>query len=336
MKNLLYIGNHLSQSGKTVTTVETLGKALSLEGYSVTIASRKNHKVMRLIDMLYHIVKYTTQIDYVLIDTYSTQNFYYAYLCSQLCRLLKLKYIPILHGGNLKIRLKNNPKLSRQLFYNAHKSIAPTMFAKSTFEHFGYTNVVCIPNSIELRNYPFKERKFDEVKLLWVRSFSKIYNCELAVKILKALQEEGIRASLCMVGPDSDGSLGDVKALAQKLQVAVTFTGKLSKADWIALSNDYTIFINTTNFDNMPVSVIEAMALGLPVISTNVGGMPYLIAHEKDGILVPPGSVVDFVDAIKLITSDSVLYERIVRNARLKVEHYDWSLIKLQWAKLLK
>jgi len=169
-----------------------------------------------------------------------------------------------------------------------------------------------------------------------VRSFSKIYNCELAVKILKALQEEEIPATLCMVGPDSDGSLADVKALAKKLEVNVTFTGKLSKADWIALSNDYTIFINTTNFDNMPVSVIEAMALGLPVISTNVGGIPYLIEHNQEGILVPPDSVTEFVAAIKQVASDSDLYERIITYARKKVEAYDWNLVKLQWKELLK
>ena len=55
----------------------------------------------------------------------------------------------------------------------------------------------------------------------------------------------------------------------------ITITGILRKAEWIELSKDYDVFINTTNVDNMPVSVIEAMALGMPIVSTNVGGIPF-------------------------------------------------------------
>jgi len=79
-----------------------------------------------------------------------------------------------------------------------------------------------------------------------------------------------------MVGPDKDSSLGEAKDLAKQLGVAesVTFTGVLPKAQWHQLSEKFDIFINTTNIDNMPVSIIEAMALGLPIVSTNAGGLP--------------------------------------------------------------
>src|SRR5690606_13913603 len=156
-----------------------------------------------------------------------------------------------------------------------------------------------IPNSLELELYAFEEKDFEEVKLLWVRAFANIYNPQLAVHVLKALQDQGLSASLCMVGPDADGSMEAVKQLAKDFNVPVRFTGKLPKKEWLALAKGYNLFINTTNFDNMPVSVIEAMALGLPVVSTNVGGLPYLIDHEKDGLLVEPDSVDGFVGAIK-------------------------------------
>ena len=104
MKNLLYIGNKLSKTGKTETTILTLSDALRSEGYTVYAVSNKKNKLWRLLDMLLAILKCSKKVDCVLIDTYSTSNFYYAYLCSQFCRLLKLKYIPILHGGNLPKR----------------------------------------------------------------------------------------------------------------------------------------------------------------------------------------------------------------------------------------
>lgn len=335
MKNLLYIGNKLSQKGKTVTTIETLSAALQAEGFQVKSVSKKTNKGLRLLEMLFSILKYAKKTDYVLIDTYSTQNFYYAYLCSQLCRLLNLKYIPILHGGNLPNRLKNNPKLSAAIFKNAWINIAPSGYIKSHFEAYGFTNIKIIPNAINIKNYEFQERNFEEIKLLWVRSFSRIYNPKLAVEVLHGLKVKGVEATLCMVGPDNDGSLEETKDYANHLNLDVTFTGKLSKKEWVALAKNETIFINTTNFDNMPVSIIEAMALGLPVISTNVGGLPFLIDDYKTGILVEPNNAEAFVSAIMQLKKNAVETKGFVINARLKVQGFDWTIVKKLWINTL-
>ncbi|WP_248723484.1 glycosyltransferase family 4 protein [Seonamhaeicola sp. ML3] len=335
MKNLLYIGNKLKLANKTVTTIDTLSDNFKQEGLNVITASSKKNIGIRLLDMLYHIYINRNTSNYVLIDTYSTLNFYYAYLCSQLCRILKIKYIPVLHGGQLPDRLKKSPKLSKAIFKNAHINVAPSKYLMFNFEQAGYKNLEYIPNSIELKNYTFKQRSIDKVKLLWVRSFSNIYNPSLAVQILKALNDEDIKAELCMVGPDNDGSLNEVKDLARVLDVDLKFTGKLSKEEWIELSKEYNIFINTTNVDNTPVSVIEAMALGLPVISTDVGGMPFLIKNGVDGLLVKPNSVEAFLFAIKTLTNTPSSIEAMTNNARRKVELFDWEVVKHQWFKIL-
>ena len=171
MKNLLYIGNHLSKTGKTETAIETLSKSLRLEGYEVFAFSNKTNKLVRLFDMLFAILKYSKKVDYVLIDTYSTSNFYYAFLCSQLCRIYNVKYIPILHGGNLPNRIKSNPKLSQAIFKNAFINISPSAYIQSEFVKQGFSNVMIIPNAIDLKSYVFKQREFKTLKLLWVRSF---------------------------------------------------------------------------------------------------------------------------------------------------------------------
>ncbi len=336
MTNLLYIGNKLSKKGKNVTSIETLGNLLEVEGFTIKTASSKSNKFLRLADMLYHVLKYKNETDFVLIDTYSTFNFYYALFVSQLCRFLRLKYIPVLRGGSLPERLKSHPKLSKFIFNSAFKNVIPSQYIKSSFMNLGYSNLICIPNSIEIKNYTFKHRNFDKCRLFWVRSFSEIYNPLLAIKILKALQDEFIEATLTMVGPDGDGMLEKARNLARVLEVEVTFTGKLSKREWIKQSEASNIFINTTNFDNMPVSVIEAMALGLPVISTNVGGMPFLIEDRQDGLLVEPDSVKAFTYAIKEIIYKPTFANTISLNARQKVEHYDWQDVKHQWIELLQ
>ena len=336
MKNVLYIGNKLESKTSNLSAIHILGSLLEKEGFHLCYASSKSNKALRLWDMVFTCIYTSRKTDVVLIDVYSTLNFYYAFIISQLCRILRLQYIPILHGGNLQSRLVSNPKLSALIFNNSKINVAPSEFIKSTFENFGFLNIISIPNSIEIHRYKFKNRPIEKINLLWVRSFSKLYNPQLAIKILKSLKDKGFDTELCMVGPDSDGSLALVKQLAKNLNVNVRFTGKLSKKEWLELAKDYNIFINTTNFDNMPVSVIEAMALGLPIVSTNVGGMSYLISNGNDGLLVEPNDEVKFVTAIKKLVDQPTETEQMVVNARKKVEQFDWEVIKHSWIKIIK
>lgn len=312
-----------------------LTQALEGEGFKVVCKSAFQNKIARLLDMFRGIIVFGYRMDNVLIDTYSTQNFYYAFLVSQVCRLLHISYIPILHGGNLPQRLEQNPKLSRMLFQSAKVLVSPSIYLKEAFAKHGFTNVVYIPNSLQLQNYSFTIRPMESIRLLWVRSFSDIYNPCLAVDILKELQDQGYETTLCMVGPDTDGALARVKSHAKALGVTVDTPGKLTKPEWRHLAKDYNVFINTTNFDNMPVSVIEAMALGLPIVSTNVGGMPFLIEDKVDGLLVPPNNSKMFVDAILKLKSQPEEMKEMVVNAREKVELYDWQVLKTQWSKVL-
>lgn len=335
MKNLLYVGNHLQNSQTNLSYSAVLGPLLEQSGYKVRYTSDKNSKALRLLDMLWTTFSTRKNIDLVLIDTYSTQNFYNAVLVGRLCEVLKLPYMPILHGGNLPNRLKNSPKLSKRLFDHADVNISPSLYLKENFVQAGFQKLVHIPNTISLEHYPLDKKDYDVPRLLWVRSFSEIYHPQLAVSVLYELRQRGFDASLCMVGPDTDGSLAEVKALAERLNVRVEFTGKLSKTDWINLSKDYNVFINTTNFDNMPVSVIEAMALGLPIVSTNVGGLPYLIDHAVDGLLVPPNDCKTMTDAICSLFDDPNQTEARVVNARKKVEGFDWERVKKLWTHVL-
>ncbi len=335
MKNILYIGNALSNSGKTITTIDILGENLK-EFCTVYTASKKTNKFLRLLDMVKLVLMKQFKADYVLIDTYSTTNFYYALIISQLCRILSLKYIPILHGGNLPKRLLANPKLCYLIFGNAYHLVAPSNYLKSIFESYYHIDVIHIPNTIDIKKYSFKLPGMKGVRLLWVRSFSLLYNPNLAIEVAGTLHEKGHKTDLCMVGPEVDGSLKRAEKLSEHLNVKTTFTGKLDKASWRRLSDNHNIFINTTNFDNTPVSVIEAMALGLPVVSTNVGGMPYLIEDGITGLLVPPNNSEAMTKAIEKLISNPALAAKISLNARKQVEAFDWDIVKHKWLKLLK
>jgi glycosyltransferase involved in cell wall biosynthesis len=207
---------------------------------------------------------------------------------------------------------------------------------KFHFEKAGISNVICIPNSINLADYTFKERSFFAPNILWVRAFAAIYNPKMAIDVLYLLQKKHPEATLTMVGPDKDGSLETTKKYANQLKLNVTFTGKLSKNEWIDLSKNHDIFINTTHFDNTPVSVLEAMALGLPVISTNVGGLPFLLTSQKNAYLVNDNDAKEMVAQIETIIHFPNQTHEIVTNAKSVVSNMDWEVVKNQWLNLLR
>lgn len=336
MKHLLYIGNKLSKHGYTETSIETLGSFFEMEGFTVYYASSKKNKLNRMLDMVFNTIKYAKKVDYVLIDTYSTYNFWYAFVISQLCRILKVRYISKLHGGNLPNRIKKSKFFSNMIFKNAHINVAPSNYLLNEFQMNGYSNLIYIPNTIELQNYIFTKREIKIPKLLWVRSFAKIYNPTMAIKVFSALKKNHPEASLCMVGPIKDESYDETVRLAQKMKVEVNFTGKLSKEDWIELSKEYTIFINTTHFDNTPISVIEAMAIGLPIVSTNVGGIPFLLHHQKNALLVDDNDIESMVLEIEKLLKTPKLVVLLTENALGTVKNFDWKIVKKQWFELLK
>lgn len=336
MKNsILYIGNKLAKTGNTVTTIETLGLLLENEGYTLYYASSKKNMVLRMFDMIFKTIQCRNKVDFVIIDTYNTLNFWYAFIISQLCRILKLKYIPILHGGDLPNRLRKDPKLSQMIFKNAYKNVAPSGYLLEVFSNKGYAEILFIPNTIEIDNYPFKIRHDKTPKLLWVRALTHIYNPEMAIKVFYEIKKSFPEAELCMVGPDKVNILPKLEALAKSLNLEVTFTGKMTKPEWVALSQNYNVFINTTHFDNTPVSVMEAMALGLPVVSTNVGGIPYLLENNKNALLVNDDDTEAMVLAIKQLTENIELKNKIVHNALELVEQFDWNKVKNKWHQIL-
>jgi len=334
-KTILYIGNDLKKSTRYTTTMDTLSYLLCDTGYIICKSSSKQNKVLRLLHMCIAVVHLRNKLDYVFIDTYSTFNFYYALFTSQLCRFFKLKYLPILHGGNLPYRLKKYPKFSSLVFKNSYMNIAPSGYLKYEFEQMGFKTQL-IPNIIPIADYTYKERKKIAPKLLYVRAFAEIYNPTLAIEVLKELKNTYPKAILCMIGPDKDGTLEDVKQLINKyhLNESVEITGVLAQKEWHKKSKAFDIFINTTNIDNTPVSVIEAMALGLPVVSTNVGGLPYLIQHNKDGVLVEKNNPSEMTTEICKILEENKYSLAI--NARKKVENFDWNIVQSKWMKILQ
>ena len=336
MNNILYIGNKLSGKDTNITYIEILGKYLESEHYNIIYASSKKNQILRLLDMNFKTLKNQLKINKVLIDTYSTNGFIFALIISQLCRLLHLQYIPILHGGNLPNRLVRNPKFCKLIFDNAQINVAPSFYLYYAFKAAGFQKIIHIPNAVAVENYNFDKKDITIPKLLWVRSFKEIYNPKMAVLVMAEIVKKYPNAQLCMVGPNQNNLYLECKNLAMDLGLNVNFTGKLTKKEWISLAKDYNIFINTTHLDNTPLSVIEAMALGLAIVSTNVGGIPNLITNQKNGLLVNDNDFLKMSQEVITLTTNKDKFEYLITNARKTVEKFDWEIVKKQWFDILQ
>jgi glycosyltransferase involved in cell wall biosynthesis len=115
----------------------------------------------------------------------------------------------------------------------------------------------------------------------------------------------------------------------------VAFQAGVPKQDVPRWLDRADLFLNTTNIDNTPVSVEEAMACGLCVISTNVGGVPYLVLDEKEALLVLPRDPDAMAGAVRRVLTEPGLAVRLSQAARQRAESMDWGRAVEEWERLL-
>jgi glycosyltransferase involved in cell wall biosynthesis len=195
-----------------------------------------------------------------------------------------------------------------------------------------------LPNPLDLSCYRFRLRERPLPRLVWLRAFHAVYNPTLAARMLARLVRYSADIHLIMAGPDKgDGSLQTLQRVTSELGLngCITFSDPIVKTavpEWLHKGD---IFINTTNVDNTPVSVLEAMACGLCVVSTSVGGIPYLLEQEEDALLVPPNDPEAMAGAVLRVLTEPGLAAHLSTNARRKVEQWDWSVVLPEWERLL-
>src|SRR5438552_6443405 len=99
-----------------------------------------------------------------------------------------------------------------------------------------------------------------------------------------------------------------------------------------ALYADAYIFLNASVVDNQPVSILEALSAGLPVVSTRAGDIPFMVRHGETGLLVPPSDPQALADAVAVLCRDPDRARHMARQARQDVAKHTWSAVRDAWA----
>jgi len=336
-RSVLLVGTFLSSTVGTRSVCEDLAVHLTRSGWSVFDTSDKPNRVARLADMMGTVWQRRRDYAVAHVDVYSGKAFAWAEMICWTLRRLGKPYVLTLHGGNLSAFAARWPRRVKALLNSAEAVTAPSTYLLN--QMMRYREDLCLyPNPLNLISYTFRQRNNMAPKLIWLRAFHQIYNPILAPQALAEILKSFPSAHLTMIGPDKgDGSLEQTRKKAWELGVAshITFVGSIPKSAVGAWLNKADIFLNTTNVDNTPVSVLEAMASGLCVISTRVGGISSLLNDENDALLVPPSDPEAMSFAIKRVLIDQRLATKLSVNGRRKVERFDWSIVLPKWEQLL-
>ncbi len=334
---VLLIGNFLSGANGSRSVGEDLAPRLSAAGWPVLTSSTKAARLPRLWDMLHTILKWRRSYAIAQVDVFSGLAFCWAEAACATLAWCQKPYVLTLHGGNLPNFARRHPQRVRRLLQSARAVTAPSRYLSEQMAPYRQ-GLRLLPNALVLDDYPFRLRHAVRPMLVWLRAFHEIYNPLLAVKVAQLLAPDFPRFRLAMIGPDKgDGSLQRVQSAIAKarLNERVLCVGQVPKHKVPRWLNESDIFLNTTNVDNAPVSVIEAMACGLCVVSTNVGGLPYLLVHEQEALLVRPDDAPAMAAAVRRLLTEPALADRLSRQARQAAESHDWNVVLPQWQALL-
>ncbi len=335
--DVLLVGNFLSAVGGSRGVCEELAIRLPAAGCNVFTTSSKKAQLPRLIDMLSTVWRQRHRYAVAHVDVFSGPAFFWAEAVCAALSFIGKPYILTLHGGSLPGFARRRPGRVRRLLRSAAVVTTPSRYLLESLA--GYReDLRFIPNGLDVNAYSLRRTTASGPRLLWLRAFHRVYNPALAVRMMPLVLLKHPGAHLTMIGHDKgDGSLQEAEHLAARLKVArcIDFCGAVPKRDVPKILSGANIFLNTTNVDNAPVSIVEAMACGLCVVTTNVGGIPYLVDDEQDGLLVPQDNPQTMAAAVLRILDDAELADRLSRNGRQKAEQFDWSPIIREWRSLL-
>ena len=191
-------------------------------------------------------------------------------------------------------------------------------------------NARAIFNHVELDNFHFRRRAPLRPRFLSNRNFDPIYNVPCVVRAFALIQKKFPEASLLVVG---DGVERDeIERLVRDLDLRnVEFKGLVEPEQMPELCDAADIYLNASNVDNMPLSILEAFAAGLPVVTTNAGGIPYIVTNEETGLLVEMNDHEAMASAAIRLLEGEELAAKIADRAHAECDKYKWSAVRADW-----
>jgi L-malate glycosyltransferase len=314
----------------TPTQGALIGELLSNDGVDVRVISRASTSAGRFFDIALRGLFEVACSETVLTNVYGGRAFIHESLAILYARLLRKRSVAVIRGGWLLDFVKRHPFWGRFILSLPDLNVTPHRFLFEGFGKLGIGVGQIIPNFIQLENYPFRKRDKAGPRFLYTRGTHEIYNPEMAVRAFGAIREKVTDATLTMAGA---GGQTEVKELVGSLGLSsiVRFVGIVPKREMPELIEQHDIYIQSNRVENMPVSILEMWAGGIPVVATDVGGTCHLVNSGNDGLLVASERPEALAEACLRLLREPQLVERLSCNGRQRVEEFSWKNVQFSW-----
>ncbi|MBE2258385.1 MAG: glycosyltransferase family 4 protein [Rhodobacteraceae bacterium] len=249
-----------------------------------------------------------------------------------IARLRKTPLIVNYRGGNAEPFFARAPRHVLRMLAAASLRVTPSTFLQRVFSAHGLTAVV-IPNIIDLSRFAAVPRRSfgDAPQLLVTRNLEPIYDIPTAIRAFAGIVPVFPAARLTVAG--SGPELLRLQALVAELglQEQVAFSGRIDNAAIPALYAAADCLVNASTVDNMPISILEAFASGVPVVSTAAGGIPDLVEQGVSGLLVPVGDHQAMTRELLRVLQDAQLAAGLRAAGLRQAQRYAWPQVRKQW-----
>lgn len=249
-----------------------------------------------------------------------------------LAKLFGKKTILNYRSGQLEEHYANWRKTLRPTLRLFDRIVAPSDYLVDIFDKFGF-KAKAVHCFIDSERFPFRERKPLRPFFLSNRLLEELYNIPCILRSFAIIQEKYADARLIVAGEGDQRE--NLENLARELNLKnVEFIGRVEQEKMPELYDSIDIYLNSPNTDNMPGSIIECYASGVPVVTTNAGGIPYISEHEKTSLMIEINDHEAMARAAVRLLEDKALAERLVKNGREYCQTFTWKKVRREWLKI--
>jgi glycosyltransferase involved in cell wall biosynthesis len=221
-------------------------------------------------------------------------------------------------------------RLAQSVLRRTERIVVPSPFLAAKFEEIGFPTCV-VPNIIDEARFKYRPRNPLRPAAICTRNLGPDYGIEVVIEAFAIVLRHQPSATLYLIG---DGPLRNkLESLVQALGLSghVQFCGAMPNekvAEWYERAD---IFVNASFLDNSPLSILEAMSSGVPVVTTAAGGIPSMVCHEGTALLCPVGNSRALAEQVVRLLREPELALNMAHRAHGELGMHHWALVRQKW-----